>query len=98
MGVVFMRYVIVLHKDVGSDFGVTVPDLQGCFSAGETIEAAIENATEAIECHLEAMVHDGEQIPAAKPIEFHRKNPDYFDGIWAITQVNVDTSMSKIAA
>ena len=93
-----MRYVIVLHKDEGSDFGVTVPDLEGCFSAGNTIETAIENAAEAIECHLESMIMDGEAIPTAKPIEFHRKNSDFADGIWAITQVNIDTSKSKIAA
>ena len=93
-----MQYVIVLHKDENSDFGVTVPDLEGCFSAGETIETAIENAAEAIECHLESMSMDGEQIPTAKPIEFHRKKPDFSDGIWAITQVNIDTSKSKIAA
>lgn len=93
-----MQYIIVLHKDENSDFGVTVPDLEGCFSAGETIETAIENAAEAIECHLEAMILDGEKIPAAKPIEFHRKNPDYTDGIWAITQVDIDMSKSKIAA
>ena len=93
-----MRYVIVLHKDENSDFGVTVPDLEGCFSAGETIETALENAAEAIECHLEAMILDGEQIPTPKPIEFHRKNSDYADGIWAITQVNLDKTKSKIAA
>ena len=93
-----MRYVVVIHKDENSDFGVTVPDLTGCFSAGETIEDAIENAAEAIECHLEAMLFDGENIPSPKPIEFHRKNPDFADGIWAITQVNLDRMPEKLAA
>ena len=93
-----MRYVVVIHKDENSDFGVTVPDLTGCFSAGETIEDAIENAAEAIECHLEAMLLDGENIPSPKPIEFHRKNPDFANGIWAITQVNLDRMPEKLAA
>lgn len=30
-------------------FGVVVPDLPGCFSAGDTFDEAIENAREAIE-------------------------------------------------
>ncbi len=69
-----MRYVVVLHKDEDSDYGVTVPDLEGCFSAGVTIEEALTNVVEAIECHLEAMIADGEKIPKTKPIEQHRKN------------------------
>jgi len=89
-----LSYVIVLHKDEGSDFGVTIPDLEGCFSAGKTIETAIENAPEAIECNLEAMISDGERIPTPKTIEL----PDYSDGISAITQVAFDRTRTKIAA
>jgi len=37
-----MRYPITLQKDPGSDYGATVPDLPGCFSAGETMESALE--------------------------------------------------------
>ena len=35
-----MRYPIVIHKDPESCYGVTVPDLPGCFSAGNTVEEA----------------------------------------------------------
>ena len=31
-----MRFPIVVHKDKNSGYGVTVPDLPGCFSAGDT--------------------------------------------------------------
>lgn len=31
-----MRYLVVIHKDKDSDYGVTVPDLPGCFSAGDS--------------------------------------------------------------
>lgn len=58
-----MRYPIVIHKDKGTDFGVIVPDVAGCFSAGDTQEEAIKMAREAIECHLEGMLLDGEAIP-----------------------------------
>ena len=28
---------VAIHKDTDSLYGVTVPDIPGCFSAGETI-------------------------------------------------------------
>ncbi len=46
-----MRYPIVIHKDEGSCYGVTVPDLPGCFSAGYTLDETFEMAREAIEGH-----------------------------------------------
>ena len=35
-----MHCPIVIHKDTGTGYGVTVPDLPGCFSAGDTLEEA----------------------------------------------------------
>lgn len=83
-----MRYPIVIHKDPDSDYGVTVPDLPGCFSAGETLDDALIQATEAIECHLEALILDDEPIPTSNPLEYHQNNPDYADGIWAVVTVD----------
>ena len=48
-----MEYWIVIHKDPGSCYGVTVPDLPGCFSAGDTFEEALDMAREAIEFFIE---------------------------------------------
>ncbi|MFO7748660.1 MAG: type II toxin-antitoxin system HicB family antitoxin [Desulfobacteraceae bacterium] len=48
-----MKFPVVIHKDKDSDFGVTFPDLPGCFSAGDTIEEALANAQEAAECHID---------------------------------------------
>ncbi len=54
-----MRYYIgVIHKDPDSDYGVTVPDLPGCFSAGSTIDEAMAMAREAIELHVEGLGSD----------------------------------------
>jgi len=38
-----MRYPVVLHSDDGIRYGVTVPDLPGCFSAGDTFDEALES-------------------------------------------------------
>jgi len=44
-----MRYPVVIHKDPESDYGVTGPDLAGCFTAGSTMDEALSEAVEAIE-------------------------------------------------
>jgi predicted RNase H-like HicB family nuclease len=38
-----MRFVLAIHEDKGK-FGVTVPDLPGCFSTGDSLEEALEGA------------------------------------------------------
>jgi len=84
-----MRYPVVIHKDLDSDYGVTIPDLPGCFSAGETIDDALAQAAEAIECHVEGLLLDKEPLPLPTSIEQHRGNPDYTEGIWAIVPVDI---------
>ena len=83
-----MNYVIVIHKDAESDYGVIVPDLPGCFSAGSTLDEAVENAKEAIECHLEGLLKDNESISKPLSLEFHQHNEDYQNGIWALVSVD----------
>lgn len=84
-----MRFPVVLHTDDGVRYGVTVPDLPGCFSAGDTFDEALESVLEAIDLHLEGTVEDGGDIPVPRPIGEHRANPDYADGVWAAVEVDV---------
>lgn len=84
-----MRYPIVIHKDKNSDYGVIVPDLPGCFSAGGTLDEALEMAREAVECHIEGLLLDGEALPAVHPIEHHQRNPEYADGVWALVELDL---------
>jgi predicted RNase H-like HicB family nuclease len=90
-----MRYPVVIHKDADSDYGVTVPDLPGCFSAGETMDEALTNVVEAIELHLEGMLLDNEPLPLPKKIEEHQQNPDYADGVWALVVVDLSHISGK---
>jgi predicted RNase H-like HicB family nuclease len=90
-----MRYPVVIHKDKTSDYGVTVPDLPGCFSAGDTLEDALTQAVEAIECHLEGLLLDGDEIPPAQSIETHMENRDFTGGTWALVSVDLSSLASK---
>ena len=87
-----MRYPIVIHKDEGSCYGVAIPDLPGCFSAGDTFEEAIANSHEAICCHIEAILMDEDCIPEPMPMQTHLDSGYYDDRIWAL----VDVDLSKV--
>ncbi len=84
-----MNFPIAIHKDKKSDFGVTVPDLPGCFSAGSTMEEAIENAKEAILCHVEGLLADQEPVPRPTSIENFRSKRDFKNAVWAIVSLDL---------
>ena len=84
-----MRYPIVLHTDNGSNYGVTVPDLPGCFSAGDTLDETFQMAREAITCHIEGILMDEQPLPKQVPLQTHLSNKDYADGIWAIVEIDL---------
>lgn len=88
-----MQCPIFIHKDLESDYSVIVPDLPGCYSAGSTIEEAIKNAHEAIECHIEGLLMDNNPIPLKQSIEHHLDNIEFKDGLLAM----VDIDLSKIS-
>jgi predicted RNase H-like HicB family nuclease len=91
-----MKFTLAIHKDKDSSYGVTVPDVSGCFSAGDTLNEAIENSKEAIAAHLEALIELGMPLPLnTQPIEQHMNNEDFKDAIWAIAEVDMSTFDKK---
>ncbi len=85
-----MKFPVVLHTDDGIRYGVTVPDLAGCFSAGDDLDDALNSAREAIESHVEILLEDGHDIPKCHPLAMHQKNTDYANGVWALVDVPVE--------
>lgn len=84
-----MEYLVAIERgDKGHAFGVVVPDLPGCFSAGDTFEEALANAREAIELHLEAMMDAGEAPPQPTASEEFVGDPQYAGWIWALVDIN----------
>jgi predicted RNase H-like HicB family nuclease len=68
-------YVALIDGDRGA-FGVVVPDLPGCTSAGDTVEDALRNAAEAVRLWREDARADGEAIPEPRAIEDLRRDPE----------------------
>jgi predicted RNase H-like HicB family nuclease len=82
-----MRYPIAIEPgDATHAFGVVIPDLPGCFSAGDTLDEAINNAYEAVELWLETMIADGGSIP--RSFAEHQANPEFSGWIWAIVIID----------
>lgn len=90
-----MRYPVVIHQQGKSAFGVTVPDIPGCFSAGDTFDEALDNAIEAIEGHLEILAEDGEAIPTATTVSAHQSNEDFAAGTWGFVEVDIAPFLGK---
>jgi predicted RNase H-like HicB family nuclease len=82
--------VVVLHTDDGIRYGVCVPDLPGCFSAGDDLDDALSSVQEAIDLHVKTLIEDGVDIPARAPIATHQAKPDYASGVWAVVDVPVE--------
>lgn len=90
-----MKFPVVLHKDADSDYGVTVPDVPGCFSAGATVSEALENAQEALALHFEGLVADGDPLPQPQEVDIYVTNPDYAGGVWAVVDFDVTPYLGK---
>lgn len=88
-----MRYPVVIHKDEHSDFGVSIPDIPGCYSAGSTYDEALTNTIEAIECHLEGLLMDNESLPVGTTIDRWINDEEFQGGVWAF----IDIDLSQIS-
>ena len=63
------QYIALIHKDAGSDYGVSFPDLPGCVTAGLDLDDARRMAEEALALHLAGMAEDDGPIPEPSSLE-----------------------------
>ena len=85
-----MRYPIAIeHGDDSNAWGVVVPDLPGCFSAGDGLEEAMIQAEEAIVAWIEAAMDAGEEIPMPSDVEaLQAKHLAYKEWMWALVKID----------
>jgi predicted RNase H-like HicB family nuclease len=57
------EFTVVIERDEDGAYIATVPALQGCHTAGDTEEEALELIKDAIRLHIEARLASGEPIP-----------------------------------
>ena len=85
-----MKYLTAIEPgDDENAFGVVIPDLPGCFSAGNTLEEA------AAELWMESELDNGRAIPAPSSFEKLRKNPGFEGWIWSVIDVDPEALSDK---
>jgi len=63
------QYIAIIEKDPDSAFGIWFPDMEGCFSAGDTLAETSANAAAALRQHVEALQSAGRPVPSARAID-----------------------------
>ena len=61
------RFSVVVERDEDGYFAFC-PELQGCYTQGETYEDALENIKDAIRLHVEDRLEAGETIPQPESV------------------------------
>ncbi|MBC7376021.1 MAG: type II toxin-antitoxin system HicB family antitoxin [Burkholderiaceae bacterium] len=84
-----MRYAIAIEPGTdGTDWGVVVPDLPGCFAAGDTLAEAMRQAEEAVTAWIEAAIDAEQDIPQPSSINALRAaNTDHAGWLWALVNI-----------
>lgn len=91
-----MLYPIAISMgDEEHAWGVEVPDIPGCFSAGEDLDDAMAMAREAIEGHFEILAEGGSPIPPANKVTLHAANPKYAGCAWALVDIDITKYLGK---
>jgi predicted RNase H-like HicB family nuclease len=71
-----MRYPVAIEPGTETEaYGVVVPDLPGCFSAGDTMEEAMAKAEEAIAAWIETALDTGLDVPQPSSTGYSDHDP-----------------------
>lgn len=84
-------YPIAIEVGIGSTaFGVVVPDMPGCFSAGDNMDEAFANKREAIATWVEATLDNIAPLPTASAPDRWIDDPEFAGWIWSMIEVHVE--------
>lgn len=87
-----MRYPIMIEEGTQDQaYGVAVPDLPGCFSAGDTLDEAMDAAKEAVAAWVDTALDAGQAIPEPSSLETVRQMPEYQG--WTVGVIEVDPTV-----
>jgi predicted RNase H-like HicB family nuclease len=88
-------YAGLVRQGAAGDFGVSFPDLPGCFAAGATLEEACETARGALARHLKGLSANGEIIPDPRSADAVLARPDAADAV-ALTVVDARAAFGEL--
>jgi len=92
-----MHYPIAIEIATESTaWGIVVPDLPGCFSAGDSLEAALAGAAEAATAWIEMALDDQLPIPQPRALAHLLKLPEFAGWIFGVVEVDFAAMDDKI--
>lgn len=96
-----IRYPVAIEPGTETEaFGVVVPDLPGCFSAGDTMEEAMAKTEEAIAAWIETALDSGQDIPQPSSVEaLRKKHREWKTWVWAVVKVDpavLDDTLERV--
>lgn len=56
------KFSVIIEKDADGYFAFC-PELQGCYTQGDSYEEVLENIKDAINLHVKDRIENGEEIP-----------------------------------
>jgi predicted RNase H-like HicB family nuclease len=86
------RYIGLIHKDAGTDYGVSFPDFPGLITAAASLDEARAMAEEVLAFHIEGLVEDGVPIPEPTDLNRIMCDPNNRDGIPIAVATRFNTS------
>ncbi|HMN71765.1 MAG TPA: type II toxin-antitoxin system HicB family antitoxin [Rhodoblastus sp.] len=72
-------YIVIVHKDPDSAYGMTFPDAPGCFSAADDIDDLFVMAKEALEGWTESMIDERLPLPPTRDLSDIKTDPEWAD-------------------
>lgn len=75
------EYIALIHKDSGSAFGASFPDLPGCISVADSLEELRPMIEEALGFHIEGMIEDSNAVPEPSTLDEILNAGGYSDAV-----------------
>jgi predicted RNase H-like HicB family nuclease len=89
------KYIAVINKENGKQYGVIFPDFLGCITVGKNLEETKEMAQEALQFHVDGMLQDGEDLPYGKTLDEIKKKYKKAE-IFLVVAVKIKTKATRI--
>lgn len=80
-----MFFPAAVFLEEGAAAGVSLPDIPGCNTAGDSLEEALANVQEAVELALEGT----RTMPEPSGFERWKSDPAYAGAVWALVKVDL---------
>jgi antitoxin HicB len=72
------HYIALIHKDADSSYGVSFPDVPGVFTAADTIDEAMQKASDVLAfAAVDWSVMTGGEFPQPRTIDELRSDPEF---------------------